>query len=282
MVILLLEWQLMLGLKQYFSALVLTSLAFINHQALPDDTRWLSLDYCSDYYLYQFVAPQNIVAMSSAFMDPNFSHIKPKDLQNVKQHADRLEMIMMLNPDKILLSALAPAALKAQLLRYDFDIVTMPYASSWEDIKQNNQWFGEIVGRKKIAHTLNAKIDQAVMQAEEKADKTALFVGSGDFAIYQGTHYDLILQLLGFSHYGDHKQSYGSLNREEFILDPADVMINLKSMNIPMSQLGDLQGFDFLEKLDNSPQRASLSLSYSLCSSDQLIDAAIVIKEQLQ
>lgn len=269
----------MLGLKRYFKQLIFMGLFFC-YPVIAGE-RWLSLDYCSDYYLYRFVAPQNIVGMSGALMDPNFSHMRPKSLDNVKQHHNRLEMIIMLNPDKILLSALAPAVLKEQLIHYGFDVKVIPYVQSWDGIKENNRWFGTLVEQKEIADRLNAKIDQAVAQAEEAAKETALFVGGSDFAIYQGTHYDLILQLLGFSSYDDGKQAYNRLNREEFILAPSDVLIDLQSMHMAVSQLGDLQGFDFLKALDTPPKRAALPLSYGLCPNDQLIDAATVIKEQL-
>lgn len=271
-------WQVMWDLKQYFKSFIFASLMIFTHQAISAE-RWLSLDYCSDYYLYHFIDAQNIVAVSDAFTDDNFSHIELKS--KLEAHNNRLETIVALNPDKILLSSLTSVLLKEQLMRYGFDVVTLPYAQSWEAIKRNNLWFGTLANNQEATNMLNAKIDQAVTKMKEPSNQTALFVGSGDFAIYQGTHYDLILELLGFSHYDDDKQSFGSLNREEFIVNPADIIIQIQSLSMTVSQLGDLRGLRFLELLNKPPKRAKLPLSYSLCSSDQLIDAAKHIKEQL-
>ncbi len=244
--------------------------------------RWLSVDYCSDYYLHKFVDKAHIVSLSPVLYDSNFSHITSADKDDIAQYYPSLERIISLAPQKILVSDVTPSSLTDMLKAYDMDIVEIPYATAWADIKANNIWFGNLVQNAQQAATLNAKIDAALMKIPEARNKTAMIVGSGDFIIHSGTHYDLLLELLGYNQYDEKQQYYGKLQREQLIRKPVDLFIRLKSMNMELSQLSDLQGFDFLDHLPTPPTQVVLPLSYGLCANDQLIDARDYIQEQLK
>ncbi len=242
-------------------------------QAAPQ--KIASLDICADYYLALFNEDAKILYTHQA----KDGYSLPIDIaNNASVHHGRLEEIIAYNPDMILKSYLAFGDIAEKIQKYPLETITLSWPTDLEGLKTLHNQLDNIL-KTKQAPKFNGKLNSYLDKKRSQMDKNMLILGSGGFTIKQGTHYDILFEILGVKNY--HQDAgYGMINIEKIISQPPDMIVTIgQAPNRP--QLADSNITHKALKKLNIPIY-DISDSFTICPSIELITTAERLKKEMK
>lgn len=195
--------------------------------ATPTDTaaaRIASLDYCADQYVLALADHGDIAGVSrDALKDFSFMSADARGLKRVRPD---LEELTALSPDIVIRQWGGAPALLDNLAANGAAIVTLDYATTFEEIEENILM---------VAHALNGEARGQALISEMRrrlsalGPKTrtirALYVTPGGVTAGRHTLIDAAMKAAGVENAADDKTFWPPLSVEELILDPPDLII---------------------------------------------------------
>lgn len=249
-------------------------LALYSGVAMAAPLKRLSLDICADYYLASFVGSEGVMFTRQAKDGFSLPMTIPTDSLS---HNGSLEEVIAYAPEQILTSMLSFGDLPQKLQKYPYPTVHIPWATNLVELKTLHNRLDEVLKTKK-GQKLNAKIDEILQNIPPKTDKNMLILAPNGFTIKQGTHYDIIFDILGINNYHT-GNGYGMIGIEEILTNPPDMIVTInRSPNRP--QLGDsLLQHKALKQL--GVPIYDISELFTICPSMELIGAAEKLREMM-
>ncbi|MEM7098377.1 MAG: ABC transporter substrate-binding protein [Pseudomonadota bacterium] len=212
----------MAGMQHFFAVILCACLGY----SLPVAARVVSLDYCADQYVLEFVSRDNIAAVSPD-ATRKFSYLRSRanGLPTVKPIA---EDILLKRPDIVVRSYGGGAGISDFLQRFDIKVVEIGYAMSLQDIKHTILTTSAALGAAQQGEALVAGMNRQLKSIEalntRTARPTALYMTPTGVTSGPNT---LIHELLGKAGLRNYQSLSGwhSLPLERLIYESPDVSV---------------------------------------------------------
>lgn len=134
--------------------------------------RIVSLSMCADPYLMAFAEPSQILALSPQSRDPSLSAFA-REAAAWPASTGRMEDILTLAPDLLIISAYSSAALRALMESFGIQVIVLDAAQNYAAARQEILKLGELIGRPTQAQAYLTQLDRqlAATQTDIEKDK---------------------------------------------------------------------------------------------------------------
>lgn len=167
--------------------------------------RIVSLNVCTDQLLMLIAKPENIQSLSYLARDPAYSAMA-KQAQNFPVTYGRAEEILKLKPDLTVTMAFSGSSTTKILKKLGFRVISVPYARSFSDVRNNIRLLGSQLGRKKRAEQILKEFDHRlanIPKADENNRPFAIAYYVNHYAAGKNTVMNEILTHAGFETSGN-------------------------------------------------------------------------------
>tara|TARA_R110002096_G_scaffold65006_1_gene158223 strand:+ start:4261 stop:5070 length:810 start_codon:yes stop_codon:yes gene_type:complete len=165
-------------MQQTLAIAALLALTATGAMAAPRETQVASLDYCADQYLLKLLPRSRILALSPD-APKHFSYMR-EHAANLPTVRPRAEDILGIGPDLVLRSYGGGPRASAFLQRAGIEVVQIPYAGSFADIRRATLAIANELGVPDRGAALVAEFDARLAtiqkQAAEKPTRKALYM----------------------------------------------------------------------------------------------------------
>ena len=188
----------------------------------------VSLNPCADAMLVELVPPDRIAAISHYSRDPAATSIPLDVARRLPVNNGTAEEIMALRPELAIIDSFASASTREALARAGVKTLTLGWASTIEQSKQQVRELAGAVGAAPAGEAMIARIDRAVAAARSNRPPVpALLWIGGNTVNGANTLLDEMMVKAGFSDHAAHYglQGTGYLPIEHVVVDPPRVML---------------------------------------------------------
>jgi len=131
--------------------------------------RIVSLSMCADPYLMAFAEPSQILALSPQSRDPNLSAFA-REAATWPASTGRMEDILTLAPDLLIISAYSSARLRALIESFGIQVIVLDAAQNYAAARQEILKLGEFIGRATQAQAYLTQLDRQLNEAQTDTD----------------------------------------------------------------------------------------------------------------
>jgi len=131
--------------------------------------RIVSLSMCADPYLMAFAEPSQILALSPQSRDPNLSAFA-REAAAWPASTGRMEDILTLAPDLLIISAYSSARLRALIESFGIQVIVLDAAQNYAAARQEILKLGEFIGRATQAQAYLTQLDRQLNEAQTDTD----------------------------------------------------------------------------------------------------------------
>ncbi|MDT8758716.1 ABC transporter substrate-binding protein [Sphingomonas psychrotolerans] len=188
----------------------------------------VSLNPCADAMLVELVPPDRIAAISHYSRDPAATSIPLEVARRLPVNNGTAEEIIALRPELAIIDSFASASTREALARAGVKTLTLGWASTIEQSKQQVRELAGAVGAAPAGEAMIARIDRAVAAARSNRPPVpALLWIGGNTVNGANTLLDEMMVKAGFSDHAAHYglQGTGYLPIEHVVVDPPRVML---------------------------------------------------------
>ncbi|XOV82727.1 MAG: ABC transporter substrate-binding protein [bacterium] len=201
------------------------------HAAAPDGSeaaqpeRVVSLDYCADQYVLQFVAAKNILALSPEAV-AEFSYYRDR-AGRFPSVRPIVEDVLSLKPDLVVRSYGGGYGMVDVLRQLDVPVVQIGYASTLVEVQQTVLLVSAALGASRAGQILVASLERRLQQiaaaSAHKTAESALYMTPTGVTAGPGTLIHDILLAAGFRNFED-KPGWRALPLERLVYAGPDVV----------------------------------------------------------
>ncbi|HEY1709837.1 MAG TPA: ABC transporter substrate-binding protein [Rhizomicrobium sp.] len=132
--------------------------------------RVVSINLCTDEYVFRLVPRDHIAALSilSGDRNPVVSTIADQ-VGGIRRIRQTTEEVLGLNPDLVVLDAGSNARIREHLLRAHVPVLEVPYVNSLSEIRDTTRMLGEKLDAQGKAQALLAEMDRDIEATREHA-----------------------------------------------------------------------------------------------------------------
>ncbi|HEX2591877.1 MAG TPA: ABC transporter substrate-binding protein [Rhizomicrobium sp.] len=157
-------------LKHGWHVLFLAAAILAVRPATAEPHRVVSINLCTDEYVFRLVPRANIAALSFLAGDKNpiVSTIADQvgGLRRIRQTT---EEVLALNPDLVVLDAVTNARVREHLERAHIPLLEVPFAATLADVRKVTAMLGERLQARAKAAALLAQMDRDIATAAKRA-----------------------------------------------------------------------------------------------------------------
>jgi iron complex transport system substrate-binding protein len=236
----------------------------------------VSVNICTDEYVYRLLPRQRIAALSFLAADrhPVISTIADK-VSGITLVHPSAETVIALHPDLVVAYQGVNQNLHALLARAGVKVLDVPYANSLDDIRKTTRMLGEALGEAARASELIAQMDRelAVAHADTKIP-TVIYEPNG-YATADGVS-DTIMADAGLRDVAPrfHQTRLGDIPLETLIASPPALLILNDAKEASPARADMLLQSPALAAIRGQTLIAHLSLTPLLCPGPWSADAA--------
>lgn len=170
-------------------------------QASPQNSpkNIVSLDYCADQFVLQFIARENIKALSS-YATKSFSYLRAQAV-GLAQTLPHSERVLALRPELVVRSygggPKAAGFYKAAGVR----VVNLPYVARVQDIPDATRHIARQLGDAAHGEKLAREFEALLARTKRTKNQTALYITRGGVTAGRGTLMDDVIKLAGYRNF---------------------------------------------------------------------------------
>jgi iron complex transport system substrate-binding protein len=157
--------------KSICAGLLVFALVAVPASAEPH--RIVSINLCTDEYVFRLVPRENIAALSVLAGDHNpvVSTIADQ-VGGIKLIRQTTEEVLGLNPDLVVLDEGTNARVREHLLRAHIAMLEVPYVSTLADVRRTTLWLGRKLNAPSRAAALLTQMDRDLAEARTLAPRS--------------------------------------------------------------------------------------------------------------
>ncbi|MCF6204495.1 MAG: ABC transporter substrate-binding protein, partial [Methylococcaceae bacterium] len=221
-------------IRYCFSGMFVVTGLFIlsSHTALAKPQRIVSINLCTDQLL-MLLAERKHIASVSYLAAKESSSAMFKEAIGLKQNYGLAENILLMKPDLILAGTFTSRPAVFILKRLGFNIVELPIATSFDDIRRNIMTVARAVGEEERGEQLISSFNQRlskVLALQPKKIPVAVFYRENGYTTGGNTLANTLLEAGGFTNLANQLGISGSghLSLETLIMEAPDIIISGK------------------------------------------------------
>lgn len=245
-------------------------------------SRVISINLCTDQLLLMLADPAQVASISYLARDPESSFVADQALAYPVNHG-RLEELISLRPDLVLVGAYTDPRLLRQLQRFGMRVEQFPLTSSIDDIKVDIRRMAELLGRpqqgRALIEMMEAKIDLIEMDVERDEQPKALFYQPRGYTSGKHTLQDEALRIAGWRNVAaEHGiDGYAPINLEALLLaEPEQLFTSSHTSNAQSRAQQKLHHPALGRLLKNRPIR-EVPFKYWICAGPMIADAILTL-----
>jgi iron complex transport system substrate-binding protein len=239
--------------------------------------RIVSLNLCVDQLLLDVVARERIAGLSFLAADPSMSamHEAAKDIPALGNSA---EEILALDPDLILAGEYSTPATVDLLRRLGRRVVTVPMASSFEDIRTAVRVVAEATGDGEKGGAVIAAFDQRLTGVQSRLvgpRRTAVAMQVNSLTSGPGSLVDEVLDAAGYENVARTAKlgRGGQMPLERLVASPPDLIVMANAGDDFRTVLGDNLRHPSFQRLTDRQMSIHLPMSKWLCGTPRIVEA---------
>lgn len=254
-----------------------TLLIFLSHSALAKPKKVVSINLCTDQLLMLLAEPEHIASVSYLAAKANSSAMH-KRASGILQNYGLAEEILLMKPDLILAGTFTSRPAVFLLKRLGFNIVELPVASNFDDIRQNIMTVARAVDEIQRGEQLIASFNKRLLSAlSTQSDPlpVAVFYRENGYTTGSNTLANTILEAGGFNNLATQLGISGSrhMSLETLISHEPDIIIS----GLRRSKKGSVAMAVFqhpaFKKFKAQKQMISISDPLWVCGTPFVLDA---------
>lgn len=258
-----------------FAAALLCALAAsLNAFAAPQHV--VSVNICTDEYVYRLLPPQRIAALSFLAADrhPVISTIVDK-VKGIALIHPSAETVIALHPDLVVAYQGVNPNLHALLARAGVKVLDVPYADSLDDIRQTTRMLGDALGEPARANALLARMHRELAAAHAATNVPTVIYEPNGYATSNAVG-DAIMADAGLRDVAPrlHRTRLGDIPLETLIASPPALLILNDANEASPARAEMLLKSPVLAAIEGHTTVAHLSLVPLLCPGPWSADAA--------
>lgn len=190
----------------------------------------MSLKLCTDELLMDLAPQQRIASISYLSQESAALKLWPQAARIPVNH-NTAEEVLAVHPDLVLTDNFTTPSMRAMLAKSGAQVVEVPDAQSFAQIRAVTRTVGDAVGERPRAEALIAQMDNALRQLAATAPKQTIRVmgwGGSGFAPGRGSLFDTILNVAGghniTSDSSNKKMGAGYYDMEDMIAARPDIL----------------------------------------------------------
>ncbi len=245
--------------------------------------RIVSLNLCIDQLVLDLVPRERIAGLSFLAADPSMSvmHEAANGIPGLQGSA---EEILALNPDLILAGEYSTKATVDLLRRLGHRVVTVPMASSFEDIRKAVRIVAEAAGDSARGTQAIADFDRSLADIQTKATLpriTAVAMQVNSLASGPGSLIDEVLEAAGYENIARTAilGRGGYLPLERLVTAPPDLIVLANSGDDFRTVLGDNLRHPSFVRLTGSQMSVHLPMAQWLCGTPRIVSAVKTLRD---
>lgn len=171
--------------------------------AAPSPKRVVSLDYCADQFVLQFVARENILALSPDATKP-FSYLRTKAL-GLPQTLSHSERVLALKPDLVVRSYGGGAGGAAMATGFyeaaQISVVQLPYVNRMANIAKATRRISIELGNRQEGERLAQEFEHFIGQQGAPKNASMLYMTPGGLTAGRETLIGEMIRLAGYDNF---------------------------------------------------------------------------------
>jgi len=268
--------------------LISLSTFFYSVSTIAKPQRVVSLNLCADQLLMELLEPSSLVGITQLASDSSASFLYKK-ASDFHQHNDRIEEVMALKPDLIIVGAFTSTATNQMLDQLGYKVVKLGLPKTVEEIIQQIAFLGKQVGQpqraNKLIEAMRRDITGLTSLNESTPDLRAVVYYANGFSAGKETIVNEILRLAGLKNIAaETGMAYiAPLSLESLLASKPDVLLlgrldaNTDSLAHQVLQHDAIEKLSALEQV----QKISVPDRYWSCAGPSSIAAASYIQQSI-